>query len=726
MKHKHVPCILLSFLLCYLSLPPGYAQVDYTRRPEYIKANSNWIFGSWWDVDDPNNGTGISFNTNPPAILIGTGLTSAEAAATVSDTATGALLFYSNAERCWNRNYQVMPNGDNLMGGRSTNQGAYIAPVIDSPGKYYLFTLQAYNFGTSPPGLYYSKVDMSLDGGLGDIVPGQKNLLLDSGPLQESMLLVPGNNCDLWLIVHPYYDPEFRAYHITSAGIDPNPVVSNTGPAMAGAIAAYELGGMAISPDRSLLAITSYSISCYVLGLVPGLGGTMLTRFDAGTGQISSPLYLADSTFSYQVCFSPDNTKLYGEGVRANASGTAGAFTQVIQLDVSNYTQAAINSSRTVLFSVPYGSYRDVYGFRRRGDTIIMADMSYISSPNQPGLACSFHGPATPLFVIDSISSNIALGCDAVYPLPPDTLFVRSLDTAVCSGTSLELDAPATFSAYQWSDGSSGNTLMIADTGRYWVRSLDPCHSRVDTFVVRLKADARISLGPDTLICGAPPFRIQPVFQSPGGTVRWMDGSTSRTYDAREAGTYYVSLSLSGCTDTDSITIAFRDLRQDLGPDKFVCKGDPVAITLKADVPSGASTSWSTGSNDATITLTDTGNYWVTVSQSPCYETDSIRIIQQICYCKLNIPTAFSPNGDGTNDIFLPLLENGCPVKQYSFSIYNRYGQRVYFSADPAQGWDGTSNNQPADAGTYFYQVRFLGGVHEKEYLKKGDLLLIR
>ncbi len=66
-----------------------------------------------------------------------------------------------------------------------------------------------------------------------------------------------------------------------------------------------------------------------------------------------------------------------------------------------------------------------------------------------------------------------------------------------------------------------------------------------------------------------------------------------------------------------------------------------------------------------------------------------------------------SPNSDGLNDIFLPAISAECPVERFSLSIFNRWGQRVFSSARPEQGWDGNFNGAPVDAGTYMYQIRF-------------------
>lgn len=59
-------------------------------------------------------------------------------------------------------------------------------------------------------------VDRSLDNGLGDIVAGNKNIILDGASLlSEAMLAVQGDNCDVWLMLHTWQTPTFKAYHIT-------------------------------------------------------------------------------------------------------------------------------------------------------------------------------------------------------------------------------------------------------------------------------------------------------------------------------------------------------------------------------------------------------------------------------------------------------------------------------------------------------------------------------
>lgn len=104
-----------------------------------------------------------------------------------------------------------------------------------------------------------------------------------------------------------------------------------------------------------------------------------------------------------------------------------------------------------------------------------------------------------------------------------------------------------------------------------------------------------------------------------------------------------------------------------------------------------------------------------------CLSIDSIAVFPKSC-CKFTVPTAFTPNGDGKNDLFKPL---GDKYIIQRFSVYNRWGQEVYTSRYKTPfGWDGTFENRPADIGTYywvaFYDCEGVG------YIEKGEVTLIR
>ena len=87
------------------------------------------------------------------------------------------------------------------------------------------------------------------------------------------------------------------------------------------------------------------------------------------------------------------------------------------------------------------------------------------------------------------------------------------------------------------------------------------------------------------------------------------------------------------------------------------------------------------------------------------------------------VPNAFTPNGDGVDDIFIPIYAGVTGLME--FSIYNRWGNKVFTTADRSEGWDGHYKGQDAEIGTYVWMIR-VRDLTGAEWLKKGDVTLIR
>lgn len=105
-----------------------------------------------------------------------------------------------------------------------------------------------------------------------------------------------------------------------------------------------------------------------------------------------------------------------------------------------------------------------------------------------------------------------------------------------------------------------------------------------------------------------------------------------------------------------------------------------------------------------------------------CSTTDSVYVSTENC-CDLTVPDAFSPNGDGRNDVFRIISKGNQQVKQ--FIIVNRWGQRVFQTTNQTQGWDGRMNGVPQEVGTYNYYIRYTC-TDGRTLEKKGDVTLIR
>lgn len=88
------------------------------------------------------------------------------------------------------------------------------------------------------------------------------------------------------------------------------------------------------------------------------------------------------------------------------------------------------------------------------------------------------------------------------------------------------------------------------------------------------------------------------------------------------------------------------------------------------------------------------------------------------------IPNAFSPNHNGRNDIFKPMGKYFKPDR-YLFQIYNRWGELIFETTDPEQGWDGTFKGVESPVGVYIWVVTVYDMFNDKEYYK-GSVLLLR
>ena len=89
-------------------------------------------------------------------------------------------------------------------------------------------------------------------------------------------------------------------------------------------------------------------------------------------------------------------------------------------------------------------------------------------------------------------------------------------------------------------------------------------------------------------------------------------------------------------------------------------------------------------------------------------------------------PNAFTPNGDGVNDTYRPLFF--CPVITTHFKIYNRWGQKVFETRDPNEGWDGKIDGEEASSDVYAWQVEYeaVREGQQQKFTEKGDVALLR
>jgi gliding motility-associated-like protein len=197
-----------------------------------------------------------------------------------------------------------------------------------------------------------------------------------------------------------------------------------------------------------------------------------------------------------------------------------------------------------------------------------------------------------------------------------------------------------------------------------------------------------------------------------------------------EAGTYSVTVTRTDtfCTAADRILVDYRPLPQvDLEGDTSLCFGE--SIWLTATFPEAA-TQWSTGIVADSILVERSGRYSATLLH-PCGAVqDGIDVRFEDCR-EMYLPNAFSPNGDGVNDLFFPM--DGGDVRQiYTFQIYDRWGALVFnndraTANDPRTGWNGQYGGEldlaPPCVYAWMIDVEFVDGFRE---VRTGTVTLVR
>ncbi|MFL5763790.1 MAG: T9SS type A sorting domain-containing protein [Bacteroidia bacterium] len=344
---------------------------------------NNWYFGYY---------KGITFNSGTPALLTGSQIQTDENSATISDAA-GNLLFYTNGLSVWDKNNNLMPNGSGLFSWGDVQQGSLIVPYPGNSDLYYVFTIGLSGTASGySKDLVYSIVDMTLNGGNGDITA--KNVLLDTDVTEKLTATRTNDGSGFWIVEHSFNSNHFKSYLITSSGLSTTPVISSAGIT----ISSTTLGSFSFTG-----AIKISNNGCWLLSTIretaAGTGKIELFHFDNMTGIVSGGT-AANIPHPYGLEFSPDNTRFY---IGQND------YSPIYQYDLTAGSDPLILASQTAVsgiiwctFSFQLAPDNKIY-FAQCADSLLGA----IEYPNIPGSACGVNEHA--LVVPSGTGNNCGL-----------------------------------------------------------------------------------------------------------------------------------------------------------------------------------------------------------------------------------------------------------------------------------------------------------------------------
>ena len=614
--------------------------------------------GNMWYFGDH---AGIDFNTGAAVALTDGAINTQEGCASICDPG-GNLLFYTDGRTVWNANHLPMSNstagslGGVLGGDASSTQSGVIVPMPNNPNFYFVFTVDA-NIGSE--GCRYSVINMSLNGGLGNVVLTQKNILLFTPSSEKISAVKHANGIDIWVITHPWNSGTFFAYLVTSTGLNATPVQSTVGSIYSGS-SANTRGYLKSSPNGT-----------YVCAGIEGLDKWELFSFNNATG-ILAPLLFTPSSWSdaYGIEFSPDETRMYG-------SRRWGA--PIFQWNLTLPTPGAIQASMTQIGSLGTGA-GGALGLAPDGKIYCAKDgfnyLGVINDPNSLGTACNFVSPGFYL------GSNNVHHCHEGLPTFISSYF-NIADYSFqnqCFGDFTEFAISDTIlldsAFWYFDDPMSGAaniswdyfpTHIFSSSGVFDVTLITYRVGIGDTvtYPVEIYAYPDFNLGPDTSICTGSTIILNA--SSPGATYLWDNGATTATISVTpwDTITYYVEATSHDCTSYDSIMVMPFNITSNFTMSSIDCFGDDVTVTYTGNAIPTANYQWNwaganiisgSGAGPYVVNWSNPGNYTVSlnISQGSCTSGSSSGSISNPPELEVSITgNDVICHGESTGEIFL-------------------------------------------------------------------------
>ena len=396
------------------------------------KEAAHWYFG---------NLAGLDFSSGSPVADTNGALETIEGCATISDV-DGNLLFYTDGYRgVWDRNHNSMPSVPftSLLGDSSSSQSAIIVPKPGDTNIYYIFTAD-WSGGTN--GINYYTVDMTLNGGLGDVLSDNGQPIANSlivTPTSEKITAVKVLNEDAFWVIGIRLG-SFIVYKVDSNGVSQKPITSP------GFIVQEDLRGyLKVSPDGTTLVSANMTT------------GTFIYDFDSATGLVTNERQLnVLGEFGYGVEFSALSKKLYistGNFARQGDKEIEVLFQ--FNLDIPEPTAENLNSTRVLLHT--YSNSRAALQIGLDGKIYRTIEESHflgvITNPEGDGIAANYLHNA-----IDLGSRTSRQG------LPPfiQSFFIATISTEnICFGdaTRFTINSNEPILSIIWDFGDGSPTL---------------------------------------------------------------------------------------------------------------------------------------------------------------------------------------------------------------------------------------------------------------------------
>ena len=295
-------------------------------------------------------------------------------------------------------------------------------------------------------------------------------------------------------------------------------------------------------------------------------------------------------------------------------------------------------------------------------------------------------------------------------------------DLNLCEGTFAVIIAEVPDASITWSDGSSGSNISVSDAGTYWALAENNGCTFSDTLMVTSSPVPSLELSGVESLCPGEEGLLSANANAP---VLWSTGESGAEISVIQPGVYTaISTNEAGCSTQETIFISGLSLpRIDPIEGLLKCQEEEF-IVVRAESSDNINLEWSDGSSGSTARIRGLGTFTVELNNECGTASRSFQVGEKECFDLFFLPNAFTPDGDGLNDLFKPEIDN---YLSYEMLIFDRNGELVFETNDPYVGWNGSFQNNDYFCPAGVYAVRYTVDFGEN-ILKDGfaSVVLIR
>lgn len=735
-----------------------------------------WYFGT---------NAGVDFNSGSPVVLTNGALSTLEGCASIS-TSSGALLFYTDGVTVWNNTHSPMPNGTGLLGDYSSTQAAIIVPKPGSTNIYYIFTTTQFGYPdglrysevdmTLSGGLgdVTTTKNILLSTPVAEKLTVVKNAncvdywviaqdyssndflvysVTNSGVNTTPVISNTTTNSGLGGVgyLKPTADGSKLVSAISFFGSDSVAVFNfdkSTGTVTDDFqfYVPFEPYGVEFSPDGNRLYVSGWGwntnnvqfggILQYNMALTSATAiiasATVIDTIAIGENSNGSPQNAPDGKMYlpygyYLSCINSPNALGVNCGYVANAVYLSGKsvpyglpnYTQIVCPTTVSYVNTCLGDSTffslsdTSAIDSVHWSFDDPNSGIYNSSTAFYPYHIFTDTGVYSVSVITFSGLITDTIVVATEISS-----------PP--IYTLGNDTSLCQGTNITLDPGAGYTSYLWQNASINQTLNTSGPGTYFVTVTNYCGSKTDTINI---SQAVITVNVNNVtICAGQTASLMAVGAD---AYTWAagilpNGTNTGSVTPLTTTTYSVVGTSGTCIDSTTFEVSVLPIPSVIaGDDIYTTLCNPVILNASG----GIAYNWSPSEGlscvqcpNPTASSSTTTDYCVTVEgNNGCVNSDCMRIFVS---GDLIVPTAFSPNNDGYNDLFILRVVGSC-FDSFSFLIFDRWGEKVFETQNISSTWDGTYRGKFLDPGVFVYSINatlFNGEIVSK----KGNITLIR